>query len=160
MPTAAILTALLINTRLVVYSASLAQHWRDQPRWFRVAAAPLLVDPVWAVADARAMQPGTLREQRAHYFGSALTLAFAWTVLVTAGVLLGSHLGIAVLGVAAPLCLLSLVGPRLLDRRTRTIVVSAAAAAILARNFPSGSSIFVAIILGCAVGELTSREPS
>ena len=61
----AVLTALLIQTRLLVYSASLSQHWQDQPRWFRVAAAPMLVDPVWAVAEARALQPGSSRAQRA-----------------------------------------------------------------------------------------------
>ena len=58
----AILAALLINTRLLVYSASLSQHWRDQPLWFRVMAAPMIVDPVWAVAEARALEPGSPRE--------------------------------------------------------------------------------------------------
>src|SRR5262249_35973589 len=32
---AAILTALLIHARLVVYSTSLARSWTQQPRWFR-----------------------------------------------------------------------------------------------------------------------------
>ena len=53
----AILAALLINTRLLVYSASLSQHWRDQPLWFRVTAAPMIVDPVWAVAEAALSSP-------------------------------------------------------------------------------------------------------
>jgi len=51
---AAILTGLLINTRLVVYSSSLARRWSKQPTWFRVAAAGLIIDPTWAVAEPHA----------------------------------------------------------------------------------------------------------
>ena len=51
---AAILTGLLINARLLVYSASLARRWRGQPRWFRVAAAGLIIDPTWAAAERHA----------------------------------------------------------------------------------------------------------
>src|SRR3954469_180799 len=42
---AAIFTGLLINARLMVYSASLARRWAGQPRWFRIAAAGLIIDP-------------------------------------------------------------------------------------------------------------------
>ena len=47
----AVAGALLINARLLAYSASLAQRWRDQPRWFRLVAAALVIDPTWAVAE-------------------------------------------------------------------------------------------------------------
>jgi predicted branched-subunit amino acid permease len=156
----AILAALLINTRLLVYSASLSQHWRDQPLWFRVTAAPMIVDPVWAVAEARALEPGSPREIRAHYFGAAITLFLAWSGLIVAGVLLGSRLDSHTLGVAAPLCLLFLVSPRLRDPRTRIVVVAAAAGALAGRALPSGLAIFVAVFVGCAVGSFLDRRPS
>ena len=156
----AVLTALLIQTRLLVYSASLSQHWRDQPRWFRVTAAPMLVDPVWAVAEARALQPGSPRAKRAHYFGAATTLFVAWTAFIVAGVMLGSRLKSNALGVAAPLCLLWLVGSRVKDPRARTIVIAAAAGAFVARALPSGLAIFVAILAGCSVGRALDRSSS
>ena len=156
----AILAALLINTRLLVYSASLSQHWRDQPLWFRVTAAPMIVDPVWAVAEARALEPGSQREIRAHYFGAAITLFLAWSGLIVAGVLLGSRLDSHTLGVAAPLCLLFLVSPRLRDPRTRIVVIAAAAGALAGRTLPSGLAIFVAVFTGCAVGSVLDRRPS
>ena len=156
----AILAALLIQTRLLVYSASISQHWLEQPRWFRIAAAPMLVDPVWAVAEARALQPGSAREIRAHYFGAAICLFLAWTAFIIAGVLLGSRLDSNALGVAAPLCLLWLAGSRMKDPRTRTIVIAAAAGALAARALPSGLSIFVAVLTGCAVGRALDRSSS
>ena len=156
----AVLAALLINTRLLVYSASLSQHWRDQPLWFRLTAAPMIVDPVWAVAEVRALQPGSPREKRAHYYGAALTLGLAWSVLVVAGVVLGSRIDTHALVVAAPLCLLFLVGQRLKDSRTAMIVIAAALGALVARGLPSGLSIFIAIIAGCVVGGSLDRRPS
>ena len=50
----AVLTALMVNARLVIYSASLARRWRDQPRWFRTVGAALVIDPTWAAAERHA----------------------------------------------------------------------------------------------------------
>ena len=156
----AVLTALLIQSRLLVYSASLSQHWREQPLWFRMMAAPMIVDPIWAVADAQASRSASLREQRAHYFGAALTLAMAWTVLVLAGIALGNRLGTSSLQVAAPLCLLSIVGPRLMASRSRAVGITAIVAAVWSRGFPSGTAIFVAIVAGCIAGQIFEQVSS
>lgn len=156
----AVLTALLIQSRLLVYSASLSQHWREQPLWFRMLAAPMIVDPIWAVADAQASRGGSQREQRAHYFGAALTLAMAWTVLILAGIALGNRLGTSSLQVAAPLCLLSIVGPRLMAPRSRAVGMTAIVAAVWTRGFPSGTSIFVAIVAGCVAGGIFEQVSS
>ena len=76
---AAILTALLIQARLVVYSASLARRWSGQPRWFRVTAAALIIDPTWAVADQHAEECKDPREQRRFFVAAALTLGIGWS---------------------------------------------------------------------------------
>jgi len=148
----AVVAALLINTRLAVYSASLAAQWSGQPRWFRISAAPLIVDPVWAVAERHAATSTDLRTQRAHYFGAALTLFVAWSVLIGVGVVAGNQLSGVGLEVAAPLCLVALVGPKLKDPRTRIVVFASAAVAVLGRGLPAGTSILAAIACGIAVG--------
>jgi predicted branched-subunit amino acid permease len=148
----AVITGLLINTRLAVYSASLAAQWGDQPRWFRVTAAPMLVDPVFAVAERHALTAPSARSLRAHYYGAAIGLFVAWTVLIGIGVAAGNQLSGIGLEVAAPLCLLALVGPKLKDPRTRAVVLASAAVAVLARGLPAGTSILAAIACGIAVG--------
>ena len=40
----AILAGALVNARIVIYSASLAARWSNQPTWFRLVAAPLIID--------------------------------------------------------------------------------------------------------------------
>ena len=42
---AALVAGLVVNARLVVYSAALARRWRGQPRWFRLVAAAFVIDP-------------------------------------------------------------------------------------------------------------------
>jgi predicted branched-subunit amino acid permease len=148
----AAVAAILINTRLAVYSASLARQWSGQPRWFRIGAAPLVVDPVFAVAERNGLATTSLRAQRAHYFGAALSLFVAWSVLITIGLVAGNQLSGIGLEVAAPLCLLALVGPKLKDPRGRAVALAAAAIAVLGRGLPSGTAILAAIAGGVGVG--------
>ena len=146
----AVVAALLINTRLAVYSASLARQWSDQPRWFRIGAAPLIVDPVFAIAERNGLTATSPRAQRAHYFGAAGGLFVAWSVLITIGLVAGNELNGIGLEVAAPLCLLALVGPKLKSPTGRAVAITAAAVTVLGRGLPPGTAILAAI--GCGIG--------
>jgi predicted branched-subunit amino acid permease len=48
-PIVVVAAALIVNIRLIFYSATMARHWRGTPRWWRFVAAYLLVDPSLAV---------------------------------------------------------------------------------------------------------------
>ena len=45
-----LLTVAVINGRFVFYSAALADHFRGQPRWFRILAPHFMVDQLFAIA--------------------------------------------------------------------------------------------------------------
>ena len=85
-PLAAILTGLLVNARLLVYSASLARRWPEQPRWFRLVAAGLIIDPTWAAAERHAGQCSDPRQQRRYFLAAGLTLAAGWSGAMAVGV--------------------------------------------------------------------------
>jgi predicted branched-subunit amino acid permease len=155
-PAAAVLTGLLVHARLVVYSAALARRWPDQPRWFRLAAAGLIIDPTWAVAERHADTEANPAAQRRHFVAAGLTLGVGWSAAVAAGVLLGARLDGRHLQVVVPLCLLGLVGPGLRAAGSRAVVVVAAAAAALTADWPNGSGLLVAVAAGCAAGSLGS----
>jgi predicted branched-subunit amino acid permease len=155
----AVFTALLVNLRLLVYSASLARDWRDQPRWFRVAGAALIIDPTWMLAEERAQRPGSARARRAHHLAVGMTMVAAWSVLIASGALAGGLLGGAGLEVVVPLCLVTMVAPRLRDPDLITVGAVAAAIAVLARHWPPGTGMLAAIVGGCLAGELWERTP-
>lgn len=57
-PLAVIVTALVINLRIILYSAAMAPHWRGTPWWWRLLAGYLLIDPSFAVGIKRCAAPG------------------------------------------------------------------------------------------------------
>jgi predicted branched-subunit amino acid permease len=151
-PVAAILTGLLVNARLLAYSASLARRWGRQPRWFRVVAAAMVIDPTWAVAEHHAQQTADERDQRRHFLAAGLTLGSGWSLAVGAGALLGTRLDWLDLRIAVPLCLLALVGPQLRATADRPVIVTAAVVALVTAGWPSGTGLLAAIGAGCAAG--------
>ena len=84
-PLAAILTGLLVNARLLVYSTSLARRWPEQPGWFRVVAAGLIIDPTWAAAERHAGQCTDPRQQRRYFLAAGLTLGAVWSGAMAVG---------------------------------------------------------------------------
>jgi predicted branched-subunit amino acid permease len=153
----AVVTALVVQTRLLVYGASLAGRWRAQPPWFRLVAPALLIDPTWALAD-RDSERSPAGERR-FFLAAGLTLGCGWSAMMGAGVLLGNRLPDIGLELAAPLCLAALVGARLRDRQHRWAAVIAAAVVLVAPAWPAGTATIVAIVAGAMAARLVASEP-
>jgi predicted branched-subunit amino acid permease len=157
-PVAAILTGLLVNARLLVYSTSLGHHWADQPRWFRFAAAGMIIDPTWAIGDRHAATGPDPREQRGYFLGAGLTLGAGWTSAIAVGALIGARLDAVDLSIVVPLCLLALIGAGIRERGARSVIVGSAAVALLTVGWPSGTGLLAAVLTGCAIGVVNERR--
>ncbi len=151
-PLAAILTGLLVNARLLVYSTSLARRWPEQPRWFRVAAAGLIIDPTWVAAEQHAGQCTDLRQQRHYFLAAGVTLAAGWSGAMAVGACMGDRLDWLDLQIFIPLCLLGLVGAGFRTAGARSVTVVAASVALVTASWPAGSGLLAAIVAGCATG--------
>ncbi|NED98138.1 branched-chain amino acid ABC transporter permease [Phytoactinopolyspora alkaliphila] len=157
-PAVVVLSALIINLRLVLYSAAMAPHWRHRPRWWRLMAAYLLIDPSFAVGVARYEQPGERSRADAHYIGGAVVLYAAWFAAIGAGVVLGAQLPAGLrLEFVIPLFLVGEVVPKLAARATRRAALSASGVAVLAMAVPLHLGLVIAIIAGLAAGLLTKE---
>lgn len=83
-------TALIINVRHVLMSASLSRHVEAIPRVWHPLLAYFLVDESWALAERRVLEtPLTL----AYYLGITLPLAATWWISTGVGAMLGRALG-------------------------------------------------------------------
>lgn len=83
-------TALIINIRHVLMSASLSRHVEAIPRALHPIVAYFLVDESWALAERRVLQtPLTF----AYYLGITVPLAFTWWTSTAVGAMLGRALG-------------------------------------------------------------------
>jgi predicted branched-subunit amino acid permease len=154
----AVAGALLINARLLAYSASLAQRWRNQPRWFRLVAAAFVIDPTWAVAERYAAEGASDAAQRRFFLTAGVVLGLGWSALIAVGVIAGGHLDADQLEVVVPLCLAALLGPAMRDRSSRAAVVAAAAAATAGSRLSPSSMLLVAIVAGALAGAAFHAE--
>jgi predicted branched-subunit amino acid permease len=151
-----VLAALIVNARMLLYSAALAPHtadWSARRRW---AAAYLLADPVYALAIARferADHGGSARDRFRYYLSSGLVIWSAWMALTGAGVLLAGVLPDSLhLELAAPLTFLLLLLPMLTSKAAYCAAAAGGLAAVAASGLPLGLGLLVGAGAGIAVG--------
>lgn len=155
-PMTVVAVALIINVRLIFYSATMGRHWRGTPWWWRLAAGYLLVDPSMAVGLDGYRRLGRGRGH-AHYLGGAVLLWVSWLAAIGVGVTAGAGLPASLhLEFVIPLYLVGQAISKLADPAQRRATFAAAAIALLALQAPLQLGIALAVAAGIAVG-LTAR---
>ena len=155
-PMAVVAVALVINVRLIFYSATMARYWRGTPWWWRLVAGYLLVDPSVAVGLEGYRQLGRDRGH-AHYLGGAVLLWVCWLTAIGVGAAAGGGLPAWLhLEFVIPLYLVGQAISKLADPALRRAIFVAAAVALLALTAPLQLGIALAIAAGVAAG-LTAR---
>jgi len=151
-PVVVVASALIINIRLIFYSATMARYWRGTPWWWRLVAAYLLVDPSVAVGlnGYRRLSRG---RAHAHYFGGAVLLWVSWLAAIGAGATVGAGLPAWLhLEFVMPLFLVGEVVPKLANPAQRRAIFAAATVALLALSAPLQLGIALAIAAGVTAG--------
>jgi predicted branched-subunit amino acid permease len=155
----AIVVALVINARLLLYSAAMAPAWRERSPGWRVLAGYLLIDPSFALAQERDRQPGSASEKAAHYLGGAALLWIWWQLVTGVGLLLPSvvpHL--TTLAAAAPLCFVALLAGSVKNRRTAIAAGTALVGGAALATLPGSAGLAVAMVTGVAAGSLVRTQ--
>jgi predicted branched-subunit amino acid permease len=157
-----VLAALVVNARMLLYSAALAPHtadWSARRRW---AAAYLLADPVYALAIARFEQTdrgGSACERFRYYLTTAVMVWTAWMVLTGAGALLAGVLPETLhLELAAPLTFLLLLLPMLTTPAAYRAAATGGLVAVGASGLPLGLGLLAGAGAGIAVGGLVGAR--
>ena len=145
-----VLTGWIVNLRFMMYSATLAQHFRGTSRVERWLAGYLLTDQAFAVTLARVLDG---RKNIPWFFlGIAATLWVFWQVASLAGIFLGARVpaswsidfvvALTFIGVLAPLL------------RNRAMAAAAAAGGLTSVYLvlPLKLNLMAAALIGAAVG--------
>jgi predicted branched-subunit amino acid permease len=150
-PVIAIVAALAINVRLVLYSGTMARHWQGMPRWWQGLAAYLLIDPSLAVGVDGYERAGASRGHL-RYLGGAVVLWVAWIASITVGATVGAGVPDALrLELVIPLFLIGEVVPRLTDRVTNRAVAVAVVVAVAGMSAPLHLGPVLAMAAGVGV---------
>jgi len=161
----AILAALTINLRMVLYSASLAPYLGHESTGRCLGAAYLLNDQVYALSVPRWAADDRAEGRLAFYMGAAVLLWVGWVAATIAGVVLGAAVPDSVpLDFAVPLVFLVLLVPVIVDRPSTVAAVTGGLVAVVAAEAGAGPlSMIVGAVAGIAAGttvDARRREPA
>jgi predicted branched-subunit amino acid permease len=154
----ALLTAIIINSRHVMYSADMGRYTTHEPLGRRAAVAYLLTDQAYLVSSTRFPHPDSSEGVIPYYFGAGLTLWATWQIMTTAGFFFGNVIPDSwSLEFAIPLTFLALL---ILAVRTRPALVAAIAGgsvAVGAIGLPYGLGLMAGAAAGIAAGMISER---
>ncbi len=152
-----LLTALAVNLRMAMYSASLAPHLGAAPVWQRALMSYLMVDQAYAIGVQQFEQHPDMPvgAKVGYFFGAVILLCPTWYLATLAGALLGTAIPPSLpVGFAVPIAFLALIGPML---RTLAHMVAAFVSVVGALIFafvPYNLGLMIAAILAMGAGAL------
>jgi predicted branched-subunit amino acid permease len=157
---AALGAGVLINARLLLYSAALEPRFRDQPRWFRWFGPALLIDQTYLMVLARDDLDDPRRFRR-YWLGAGGLLMACWVSMVGVGGVLGPLLPPgSPLDAAAVVVLAGMLGPRLAAWRPAVVALVALLVAAAGAPLQGGVGLVAGIAAGIATGALLDRRRS
>ena len=149
-----VLTVLVVNLRMTLYSASLAPHFRRLPIGWKGLLSYLLTDQAYAATITR-FDDGETEEpdKRWYYLGVALAIWVTWQAATMLGVFLGARASEGwSLDFVLPLTFIALAVPAIKDRATTAAALSAGGAAVLAATLPLNLGLITAASVGLLGG--------
>ena len=151
-------TAVLVNLRHALYSASLAPYLRHlRPRW-QWLLAYLLTDEAYAVAILHYQDGGELKHKHWYFLGAGLALWTTWQASTAAGILLGAQIPAEwSLDFTLALTFIAIVVPALKERADLAAALTGGITAVLLLGLPYKLGLIIGALLGIAVGVLVDR---
>ena len=157
---AAVTAALIVTSRHLLYSVSMAPRFQTQPAWFRWLGPYMLIDQVFALTQIREFESECAF--RSYYLTSGFLFWSSWWITTGLGILLAPYIPME-FGVefAVPLLFLGLLilGIKR-SSQVLTAVVSAGVAIVFA-GLDNKLGLMVAVFAGLLVAVIMEwREPS
>lgn len=140
-------SALIVNLRMAMYSASITPYLGQVPFWWRALAAYFLVDQTYAVSHQKfeTTPQMSASERIAYFFGTVTPICPMWYVFTLVGALVGQQIPETwAMDFVIPITFLALIGPML---RTPAHMVAALTAIVVAL-----ASAWVPYSLGLVIG--------
>lgn len=155
----AVATALVINLRFSLYSASLAPDFRRFSPGWRFGLGYLLTDQTAVLSIVEFARHRDPHYQRWFTLGAGLWFLWPWFAGTAIGVLLGGDIPAGwQIGFAVPLMFTALLVPTITDRPKVAAALVGGAVAIATTGLPDGVNIMAGAAAGIAVGTLLAER--
>ena len=156
--TIAVLTALVINLRMLMYSGALAPSFAEFPMRWRLLLAHPITDQTTMTWLSYSQAERDPERRRSFYLGSAILFVGAWFAGTVVGVAVGATIPPDLqLGFAVPLMFIALLIPSVRDRPTLVAAAVGFAVTLLAQDAPLNSGLLIGAGAGVVFGMLARR---
>ena len=153
-----VVTVLVINLRMMMYSASVAQYLHRLDFSRRFPLAYLLTDHVYALSVARFEADGAVSRPW-YYLGTAIPLWIVWQVATVVGAVGGASVPESVpLEFAVPLAFLAVLVPALKGRSTMTAALVGGGVALALTWLPFNLGLLAGATAGIVCGAAAERR--
>ena len=145
-------TAVIVNLRLIMYSASIAPYFADKSRRIRAGVGFLLGDYAYvrSVVEFK-NEPG--RDRLRYYLGLAGAIWIVWVMGSVIGVGIGASIPPELeLSFAIPLVFLALLVSAMKDRTTISTGIAAGIGALVGAAAPFNFGLVIGAVTGIAAG--------
>lgn len=154
----AVLTVVVINMRMAMYSASLAPHLAHEAVHRRLLGAYVLTDQAYAVSITRFLRDRTA-DRFWFFIGAAVPMWLVWQPATVIGALVGDRVPEGIpLGFAVPLAFLALLVPAVVDRPALAAALVAATVATVGVTWPANIAMPIGAVAGVVVGAVLARR--
>ena len=160
LPAVILLTALTVNLRFAMYSASLAPHLQNLGHGPRLGLAYFVVDQNYALAINRYRMEDAAWRRRGHWYflGAGTMLWLTWQASTAVGVFMAASVPESwSLDFAIPLVFMVLLVPALRNRAHAVAALTGGAVATLGAGMPFNLGIVTGAFAGIAAGVLAGR---
>jgi predicted branched-subunit amino acid permease len=147
----------LINARFLVYSATLASRFAQQPPWFRWGAAHFVVEPTFALTMARDDLDEPARFRR-YWMTVSVVVLIGWSGFMAVGAAAGPVIPTVPAVTFLPTAALLTMFVPMMKERPSLIAAGSGAVAALVVPLPGAARVLVAVVIGTAVAALADRS--
>lgn len=160
-PVVAIVTAVIINSRMLMYSADMGRYTATDSVRTKIGVAYLLTDQAYLVAVSRFPDPRNAKAFVPFYVGAGLTMWTGWQVSTTTGFLVGAAIPDSwSLEFAIPLTFMALLTLAVKDRPQLVAAATGGVVAVAAMNLPYHTGLLVGTAAGIAAGIIAEFRAS
>jgi len=156
-----IATALVVNARMLMYSAALAPSFKDFPPVSRLLLPYLLTDQAFAVSIVRYAEVDDPAYRRRFYTAAGAALWVTWQITCVIGVVVGAQVPDSwSLDYAVPLMFLALLVPMLTTRPALVAALVGGGVATVAHAAPYHTGLMIGALAGVVTGVAVERVTS
>jgi predicted branched-subunit amino acid permease len=152
-----VVTMLVINLRMVMYSASLASYFEELPLVTRLPVAYVLTDYAYGLSVTRFEDDGAVARLW-YYLGAALPIWVAWQLATVAGAVAGARVPESIpLEFVVPLVFIALLMPAIESRAAAGAAVVGGGVALAAATLPFNLGLMAGAVAGILAGVAVDR---